>query len=145
MQEHISWNRFSEPIQHTLARNLAIAAFVGAAVALRRHDLGLLLPFSALALWFSLGGHYVELAFLNGIRPRLPVAGITQRVVRLAVWFAGGTGLYLFMALTARLLSIALPPLGSWWIGGLLLLSVELIVHAALGVRGTANFYNGQG
>ena len=77
---------FEEPFRHTLARNVAIAAVVGAVFAFQRRDLKLLLPLTALALWFSLGGHYVELAFLNGIRARLPQRRLTQALARLLVW-----------------------------------------------------------
>src|SRR5213592_3473711 len=82
-----SWPRFEEPFRRALARNVALAAVVGAVLALQRHDLKLLLPLAALALWFSLGGHYIELAFLNGLRARIPQGRLTQAVVRLVVWW----------------------------------------------------------
>src|SRR2546421_5970122 len=68
MQASTGWPRVEEPFGRALVRNVALAAVVGAVLALQRHDLGLLLPLAALALWFSLGGHYIELAFLNGLR-----------------------------------------------------------------------------
>jgi hypothetical protein len=136
---------FTEPLWRTLARNLAIAAAVGGAFALVRHDFKLLLPLAALALWFSLGGHCVEIAFLNGLRPRLPPGRLAQALARLLFWFGGGVLLYAAMAATARLLPVASPPLQPWWLGGLLFIGIELIAHAALALRGLPNFYNGRG
>jgi multisubunit Na+/H+ antiporter MnhG subunit len=145
MQPSTIWPPFEEPIRRTLARNVALAAVVGVALALQRHNLKLLLPVAALALWFSLGGHYVELAFLNGLRARVPQGRLTQTLVRLVVWFSGGVLLYAFMATTARALSIHAPPLRLSLYGGFLLIGVELAVHAILAFRRLPNFYNGRG
>lgn len=137
--------RVEEPFHRTLARNLTIAAVVGAAFALLRRDLTLLPPVAALALWPSLGGHYVELAFLNGLRARIPQGHSTQTVVRLLVWSSGGVLLYLCMAATARALSIKGPPLRPWWYGGFLFIGLELLVHGVLAIRGRPSFYDGRG
>ena len=71
-------------------------------------------------LWFSFGGHWVELWFLNWLRPRLPAARPAQVAARLGVWFGGGIGLGLGAALTARLLagydSTKWP---GWWLTGM--------------------------
>ena len=128
-----------------MARTAALAAVVGGVVALRRHDAKLLLPLAALAMWFTLGGHYIELAFLNGLRARIPPGRLTQGGVRLLVWWIGGVLLYVAMAATARALPIEPPPLRLWWCGGFLLIGVELVVHAGLAIRGLPNFYNGRG
>ena len=145
MQSSTSWPRFEEPFRRAFARNVALAAVVGAVLALQRHDLELLVPLATLALWFSLGGHYIELAFLNGLRARIPPGRLRQAVVRLLVWFGGGVLLYVSMAATARALPIEAPPLRLWWYGGFLLIGVELAVHAVLAIRGLPNFYNGRG
>src|SRR5438128_11340676 len=136
MQSSSSWPRFAEPFRRALPRNVALAVVAGAVLALQRHNLALVLPLTALALWFSLGGHYIELAFLNGLRARIPPGRLTQAVVRLLVWLSGGVLLYVSMATTARVLPIAAPPLGLWWYGGFLLIGVELTVHALLAIRG---------
>ncbi|HEX9393733.1 MAG TPA: hypothetical protein VF923_03720 [Gemmatimonadales bacterium] len=145
MTEGVAAERFQEPLRRTLARNGALAAVAGLVVVLQRHDLRLLLPVATLALWFTLGGHYVELAFLNGVRARIAPGRVTQAVARLLVWSSGGVLLYVGMAATARALSIAHPPLGLWWHGGLLLIGIELAVHAVMAIRGLPNFYNGRG
>ena len=140
-----NWPRMEEPFRLTLARNATIATVVAAVLALLRHDPGAFLPVAALALWPSLGGHYVELAFVNGIRTRIPHGRLTQAVVRLLVWFAGGILLYACMAATSRALPIKALPLRLWWCGGFLFVGVELAVHAILAIRSQPNFYNGRG
>jgi hypothetical protein len=145
MQSRGSPARFQEPFGRTLARNVTIAAAVGAVFAFLRRDLKLFLPVTILAMWFSLGGHYVELAFLNGVRPRLPRRRLTLSLVRFLVWACGGALLYACMAATARALAIAPPPLSPWWLGSVLFIGVELAVHAVLAIRGLPNFYDGRG
>jgi hypothetical protein len=145
MESTVGWTPFREPFARTLARNVAIAVILGAALAIRQRDLALVLPNSALALWFSLGGHYVEVAFLNGIRPRIASTWLAQRSARLAAWFTGGAMLYVLMATTARVLPVHAPPLKSWWMGGLILIGVEFVAHASLAFRGRPNFYDGKG
>src|SRR5689334_8233730 len=122
----------AEPFWRLLARNLAIAAVVSAVITLVRHEFRSFLPVVALALWPALGGHYVELAFGNGIRARISPGRFTQTVVRLLVWFAGGVLLYLCMCATSRLLPIRPLPLRLWWCGGFLFIGLELAVHAIM-------------
>lgn len=66
------WSSGDEPFQRTLARNAVIALAVGAVFAVRSGELALLPRVALVALWFSLGGHCVELVFLRGVRPRIP-------------------------------------------------------------------------
>ena len=145
MQPSTSADQFEEPLWRTLTRNVALAAGVGVVFALQRHQLRLLLPIAALALWFSLGGHYVELAFLNGLRARIPEGRLTQVGLRLVVWFAGGVVLYALMAVSARALPLEAPPLRMWWYGGLLLIVLELAVHGLMAMRGKPSVYTGRG
>ena len=145
MQTNSPWPKFSEPLRRTLTRNGAIAAGVGAGLAVVRHEPSLFLPFAVLALWPALGGHCVELAFLNGLRPRLPASRLAQTAARLLVWFVGGALLYLCMALTTRVLPVKALPVEYWWCGGLGFIGIELVAHTALAVRGCPSFYNGRG
>jgi hypothetical protein len=145
MQPTFGWAPFGEPVARTLTRNIAIALVVGAALAIRQREPALLLPNSALALWFSLGGHYVEVWFRSGIRPRIASTGLWQRSARLAAWFTGGGVLYVLMATTARVLPVRAPRLDLWWTGCLILIGVEFVAHAALALRGRPNFYRGDG
>lgn len=134
-----------EPLLRTLGRNVVLAVIVGCVLALQRHNLKLLPSLAALALWFSLGGHYVELVFLNGVRPRVAPGRLPQLAWRVGVWFVGGAVLFLLMATTARVLPFRSIPFRLWWYGGCALVGIELLVHAALALRGEPNFYSGRG
>jgi len=105
----------------------------------------LALPGMLLALWPSLGGHFVEIAFLDGVRPRLPSATRVQASARLIWWLAGGTLLGGAMIATAHALPIAAPRWRWWWVGPPLFVGVELPAHAALALRGRPSFYRGDG
>src|SRR4051794_5417076 len=54
------------------------------------------------AAWITFGGYWVELAYLNGIRPRVArFSDSTLVLVRLAVWLIGGAVLFV-CALVSR-------------------------------------------
>jgi len=144
--ENITWRPVREPIATTLMRTGAIALVVGAILAWRSHDLRQWPIASLLVFWPAFGGHWVEIVFLNYVRPRLPNARATQFVARLAVWFAGGVVLLAGMVLTAKLLdSTAQAHRPAWWVGGVAFIGIELIVHLILLARGKPNAYNGRG
>lgn len=63
MQSTVVRPRFVEPFGRTLARNAIIAVVVATVFALVQHRLWLIGPVALLALWFSLGGHYVDVIF----------------------------------------------------------------------------------
>jgi hypothetical protein len=100
-----------EPFRRTLARNAIISVVVATVFALVQRRLWLIGPVALLALWFSLGGHYVEVIFLNGVRPRIPAVPTIQSLVRILIWICGGILLYWGMALTARVLPVRAPSL----------------------------------
>ena len=141
------WQPYREPLRNTLLRTIAIAVILGAIVA-RWSGGGLSRwPIAALLiLWPSFGGHWIELWFLNRVRPRLSRARHTQVAARIGVWFVGGCALLVGMMLTARTLtnaqSMRRP---AWWLGGLAFIAIELGVHAALRLRRRPNFYDGRG
>jgi hypothetical protein len=96
--------------------------------------------------WPSFGGHWVEVWFLNWLRPRLSVAREAQVPARIIVWFVAGAGLAIAMALTAKeLAGLRRLPWQAWWLGGLGFIGVELLAHLALRWRGQPSFYNGRG
>jgi hypothetical protein len=99
-----------------------------------------------LVLWPSFGGHFVEIWFLNWLRPRLPIARSVQVAARLGTWLVGGAGLAVGMGLTAMAL-IGLQPAQrpAWWLGGLAFIGIELVAHLGLQLRGRPSFYNGRG
>ena len=128
----------------TLARTVTIALVAGAVVA-RFWGGWARWPIATLVmLWPSLGGHYLELWFLNWLRPRLPMARPVQVGARVAVWFIGGVAFVVCMCLTALAL-VGSPIAPAWWLGGLAFIGIELLVHLAPTVRGRPSFYNGRG
>ena len=139
-------DRAVEPLRVTLTRTVSIAVVAGAVVALSMGRLRRWPAISLLMLWPSFGGHWIDLLFLNGIRPLLPESRTVQVMARLAVWFGGGVVLGVGVRLTACMLfnRSRLPGL-TWAIAGSVFVAVELIAHAALQLRGRPSFYNGLG
>ncbi|HEY5060937.1 MAG TPA: hypothetical protein VII52_05335 [Gemmatimonadaceae bacterium] len=139
------WPRYHEPLRATLTRTVAIALVAGAVLA---HGWGGSARWpvaSLLMLWPSFGGHWIELWFLNWLRPRLPDSRLVQVGARLAVWFVGGVGLALGMRLTARALTgLRRTPRATWWAAGLAFIMIELVAHLALQLRGRPSFFNGR-
>ena len=131
-----------EPLRATLRRNLALAAGAGAGLAWQFHSLHHWLPASLVMLWPTLGGHYLELAFIAFILPRLPRAPIVRIFARILTWMAGGVVFAAAMHLTGQALGewrlAAWPPL---WIGALGMVGIELIVHAIRRLRGLPGFF----
>jgi hypothetical protein len=140
------WQPFREPLRTTLLRNVTIAIVVGAVLARFSGGLARLPMDSLLVLWPALGGHWVEVWFLNWLRPRLSAARGVQVAARVGVWFVGGIGFAIAMRWTAMALSrhrMAHRP--AWWIAGLGFIGIELVAHLALQLRGRSSFYNGLG
>ncbi|MFN7924148.1 MAG: hypothetical protein U0Q16_28865 [Bryobacteraceae bacterium] len=140
------WKPHREPIATVILRTFTLAAFLGAGAAAisgrwTRWPLAALL-----ALWPSFGGHWLEMLFLNWLRPNLPAARPIQVVARVALWFVGGVAFLAAMRATATAFT-GFPALGSlpWWAGGLGFIGVELAAHAGLALRGRPSFYDGLG
>lgn len=107
----------------------------------------MLVPEAALlALWFTLGGHFLEVIFRNQLRQRLRhQASTVHFVARLVWWFAGGSLLYAGALATAATLAGRGPVPWPWWIGGLGFLALELAIHFLLHARGRPSVYDGRG
>jgi hypothetical protein len=144
----MTWQPYREPFRVTLIRTSVIAVGAGAVIALRRGDLTHWPAWILLALWPTLGGHWLEIFFLNCLRPMLPAARTIQTTARVSIWFAGGVVLWLAMWMTAA--AMGLHPArweawaSIWWIGGIAFIALELVVHLVLQVRGRPSFFNGQ-
>jgi hypothetical protein len=137
--------REREPLRATLTRTVGIALIAGAAVAWRWGSLTQWPVLSVLMLWPSLGGHYVELAYLDIVRPRVSDSRAAQTLARMAVWFVGGALMVIAMHFTAILLRAPKPlPTSAWWIGGFVFIGIELVVHLVLHARGRSSFYSGR-
>ena len=132
-----------EPLRVTLVRTGLVGLVAGLVIARVQGRLGSWPQWTAFALWFSFGGHWVEILFLNRVRPRLPSARWAHITARLGAWLVGGTFLMLGARITALSLgaqALRLPP---WWLGGPVFLGLELLVHALPQLCGQPNFYNG--
>ena len=137
---------YRESWRRTLTRTIAIALVVGGVLAWRFHAMRAWSVMSLLVLWFSLGGHWVELWFLNWLRPRLAPGRAVQLLARLGTWFAGGIGLGAGITwTTARFAVTRGLPTASWWGAGLAFVGVELVAHAVLAARRHPSFYDGTG
>jgi hypothetical protein len=142
----VDWQPFREPLRATLTRTVAIALIAGLIVALRAGGIRYWPVISLLMLWPAVGGHWIELAFLNAVRPRLSRNVVVQRVARIAVWFVGGVLLGLAIRLTARAVLAHRTSLGlTWMIAGTGFVAIELFAHAMLSLRGRPSFYDGLG
>jgi hypothetical protein len=139
------WTPYEEPLLVTLGRTFAIAAVVGGVLAWAFGNLALWPRNSLLVLWPSLGGHFVELGFLNFLRPRLPRSRVVQVGARFGVWTVGGSALALGVLLTASSLGLSSSRWPAWWFGGLAFIGIELVAHLVLMVRGRPSFYDGRG
>lgn len=140
------WQPYREPLRATLVRTGTIALVVGAVVARWWGGLARWPIATLVALWPAFGGHWVEVWFLNWLRPRLSGARAVQLGARVGVWFLGGVVLALGMGVTA----MALGGFGAvrWsacWRGGLAFVGIELVVHLLLQLRGRPSFYDGRG
>jgi hypothetical protein len=140
------WQPYREPLYTTLLRTGMIAIVGGAALTRLRGGPARGLIATLLILWPSFGGHWVEVWFLNWLRPRLSISSGVQVAARVGVWFAGGVVLAIGMGLTAMesadFRPAHWPPL---WVGGLAFIGIELVVHLVLELRGRPSFYNGRG
>ena len=139
----MTWQSFHEPLRVTLVRTGLVGLVVGLIAARVQSQRASWPQWTVFALWFSFGGHWVELFFLNWFRPRLASARLSQITGRLFTWLIGGTVLMVGARITASSLSAHAMRLPPWWLGGPVFLGLELLVHALPQLRGQANFYNG--
>jgi len=140
------WQPFREPLRATLTRTIGIALVAGAIFAQRWGGMSRWPIAAVVMLWPALGGHFLELWFLNWLRPRLPRERGVQIAARVGLWFLGGVVFVFGMWLTAGVLtgqlSAARPV---WWIGGVAFIGIELVAQLVLHLRGQPSFYDGRG
>ena len=140
------WQPFREPLRATLTRTIAIALIAGAIFSQRWGGMSRWWIASVVMLWPALGGHFLELWFLNWLRPRIPRDRAVQIAARVGLWFLGGVVFVFAMWLTAAALTGRLPSARpAWWIGGLAFIGIELVAQLVLHLRGQPSFYDGRG
>jgi hypothetical protein len=137
---------FHEPLRVTLMRTTATALVVGGLLAWRFARPGAWLLLSGLVFWFTFGGHWVDLWWRNGLRPRIMAGPIVRILARLVFWFGGGVclgaGVVGTMQFFATTRAMPAPP---WFMAGAVFVGVELVAHAALALRQQPSFFNGTG
>jgi hypothetical protein len=139
------WQPYSEPLRSTILRTFAIAMVGGAVLASFGGGMRRWPDNTLLMLWPSFGGHWIEIAFLNGLRSRISSARSVQIAARFAMWFLAGTIFAFCMRFTAIALALRWPAHLTWWIPGTIFIGVELLAHLPLELRGLPSFYNGRG
>jgi hypothetical protein len=135
--------RFSEPWWATALRTVGIALGIGLAVGLSRHRLVLVPVVTAVALWFTLGGHILEVWWRNGPRRRFHTR-VSRLAARLVAWFVGGSALYAG-ALGTWLVTGHRAPAWPWWTGGAFYVAAELVMHVGLLALRQPSAYDGRG
>jgi hypothetical protein len=140
------WQPYREPFLNTLLRTGIIAVVVGLFAALSAGSFEAWPLAIMMMLWPAFGGHWVEIFFLNWLRPQLSNSRAVQAAARVAVWFVGGSVLGAGMRLTTMALGTFRPGRElAWWIPGVAFIGIELMAHLALQLRGLPSFYNGRG
>jgi len=140
-----TWVKSAESWRTTALRTGGLALIIGIGVGAARHNFSLAPPLTLLALWFTLGGHFVELLFRNQLRQHISHGAVAQLVARVVYWFAGGSLLFEGALVTRALLGVQLRIPYSWWMAGIAFVAVELLIHLFIRSRGQANFYDGRG
>ena len=136
---------FHEPWRTTLRRTGGIALAIGVGVGLSTGRAVTIPVVTLFALWFSLGGHFVDLVIRNKLRNRITGAPAVQRVARLALWFIGGSLLYACALATRAITAGRHFHSWPWWIGGVGFVLLEMGVHFLMRMRGIPSFYDGRG
>ena len=101
--------------------------------------------------WISFGGHWVEAAYLNGLRPQIAAwTDVSLIFVRLGVWLVGGIIVCLGAISTRPILSGGMFPNPSQIhralvYGGPLFAIIELLPHTYLWLSGRPSFWNRRG
>ena len=140
------WEPYREPPRATLTRTIGLALVGGAILSRRWGGLAWWPLATVVMLWPTLGGHFLELWYLNWFRPRSPRDRATQIVARVTTWFLGGMVLWFAMQLTVAVTTGSwLAPRAPWWIGGVAFIGVELVAHLVFLLRRRPSFYDGRG
>jgi hypothetical protein len=135
---------FTEPWSVTALPTGLVALAIGIGAGVIRRQISVVPSVTLTALWFTLGGHLVDLAFRNYLG-RLAGGGAVRALSRLAWWFAGGCVLYQGALETKSLIwgrdSAGWP----WWYAGVGFVGAELVVHLLMRSRQLPSFYDGRG
>ena len=136
---------FTEPWRATALRTGTIALAVGVGVGLYTRQPAAVPAAALIALWFTLGGHLVEVLFRNQLRHYILEHAPLQAVARLVYWFIAGSTLYAGALATRAILTGRGAPPWPWWTAGSAFVGLELAVHLLLYARRQPSVYDGRG
>jgi hypothetical protein len=122
-----------------------LALAIGVGVGLYQRQFAIVPLVTLFALWFTLGGHFLELLLRNQLRQRIGGQAAVQALARITCWFAGGSLLYAGALATRALVTGRAAVPWPWWMAGIAFVAVELLVHLLLRARGQPSFYDGRG
>lgn len=136
---------FRERLAQTVGRTFTIALIPSIVIGLRTQNVAVTVTGFLAGLWFSFGGHWVEMLWLEQLRTRINPSRPIQILCRIGFWFAAGCALTFFMGLTIRAID-GHSPIPNLAVGGLVFIAIELVVHAVLlHFRGRPSVYDGRG
>ena len=136
--------RFAEPWRATALRTGGIALAIGSGVGLYERQIAVIPLATLLALWFTFGGHLVEVVYRNRLGPGIGPPGL-RALARLIYWAVAGSALYAGALGTRSILTARGPVPWPWWTGGVAFVAVELLIHLLMRARGQPCFYDGRG
>jgi hypothetical protein len=139
------WQPVAEPWRAIALRTGTIALAIGVGAGLYQRQLATVPVTTLIALWFTLGGHFVEVLVRNRLRHCVGEQPALQTVARLFFWFVGGSVLYAGALATRAILTGRGAAPWPWWTGGFFFIGLELLVHLFLYARGHPSFYDGRG
>jgi hypothetical protein len=135
----------AEPWTATARRTVGLALIISLAIAASRRSVQSTPIIFITAMWFTLGGHFVELFFLRIVRPRINPAIVAQFVTRVATWFVGGVVIAAEAKASWVLLTEWNAPSWPWWAGGVAFVFIEWVTHTMLRLAGRPSVFNGRG
>jgi len=145
MARQTRWEPFTEPWRATALRTGSTALAIGVGVGFYERQLAAVPVTTLIALWFTLGGHFVEVLVRNRLRQRIGGPAPVQSVARLVYWFAAGSVLYAGALATRAILTGRTAVPWPWWTGGMFFVGLELLVHLLMYARRQPSFYDGRG
>ncbi len=138
----IKFEEIDEPLRVTLSRTLTIAVVVGVVASFATHNIRMGFAIGLGALWPSVGGHWIELLWLNLIRKRLKPKVPILVALRLIYWWAWGFVIIFPAFYTIHVIAPSLPPMPSPLLGGFGFLFVEMLLHGIFAMNHRPNAFD---
>jgi len=89
------------------------------------------------------GGHWLELLFINRIKFALPKNILLLYFIRIVYWFLCAVPLFFAINFIMGLFLYDGLRLSHWWTFGIFYIGIELLMYAIMQIRYKKSFYNG--